>query len=152
MALTVDRAWKTGSAPEAPVDEDRAHARSIREPERAHDQAVDADDAEQGATPHVAEGVEALLEESRRRERSAAREALHDLLVEQRVHLAIGVGRQLPARLGPGLPGERELAAPVDAVGHARRADGGAAEAGERREDERDRQELSRGPVHVARV
>src|SRR5207245_5452018 len=107
-----------------------------------HDTALDRADAEQGGTPDGTGGVEALLEESRRRERSAAREALHDLLVEQRVHLAIGVGRQLPARLGPGLPGERELAEPVEAVGHARRADGGAAEARERREDERDRQAL----------
>src|SRR2546425_6076488 len=82
----VDRREQRGLAAEAPVDADRAHARCIREPERAHDQAVDADDAEQGATPDVTEGVEALLEESRRRERSAAREALHDLLVEQRVH------------------------------------------------------------------
>src|SRR5256885_16315552 len=87
------------------------------------------DDAEQGATPDVTEGVEALLEESRRRERSAAREALHDLLVEQRVHLAIGVGRQLPARLGPGLPGERELAEPAEAVRHTRPPHRGAAAA-----------------------
>jgi hypothetical protein len=45
-----------------------------------------------GAAPRVAEAVETVLEELERGEDAPGREALDDLLVEQRVDVAVGLG------------------------------------------------------------
>jgi len=100
---------------ESPVHPHRVDAGRIAHLERADHEPADADDVDRGGAPHFAERVESVLKEAGRGVEPAGPQALDDLLVEERVHLAIGVGRDLGRAIAE-RPGARERAELVEAV------------------------------------
>ena len=124
---------------EPSIDAHRIGAGCVAQLERAHHEPSDANDVDRGCAPCLAERVEPVLKEAGRRVEAAGAEALDDLLVEERVHLAIGVRRAIHrAAADRSRARERaELIEPVDRTGRVRpvgHEDGGAEhrEAGEK--------------------
>ena len=81
--------------PEASVHAHGVDARHLAHLERADHEPADGQDVDRGGAPCLAERVEPILQEGRRRVEAAGAETLDDLLVQERVHVAVCAGRPI---------------------------------------------------------